>query len=74
MAAMDDETRIKLVGLRTLADELQRQLVTLRRATARLVGEDPEEAGSHSDDFCYDSAITPDHLWSATAKSRKATE
>lgn len=68
---MDADTRLKLTGLRVLADELQRQLVTLRKATARLAGEDPEETGSHSDDFCYDATITPDRLWLATAKQRE---
>lgn len=71
MNELDDETRIKLAGLRAISDELLQQQDTLRRTIARIVGIDSNEEGSGAADFVYDRKVTVEQLWNVTAPERE---
>ena len=65
MAELDEDTRLKLIGLKAIATDLNKQMETVIGVTARLVGEEDDMNGWPAD-FCYDNEITVDDLWERT--------
>lgn len=74
---MDEDTRLKLLGLKAIAVDLNKQLETVRSVVGRLVGATEDGVSGWPSDFCYDDDITVDQLWERTAterdSARKAT-
>lgn len=71
MTDLDDDTRLKLIGLQTIARDLNKQLEAVVGAVVRLVG-DEEGRDGWASDFCYSpDNVTPETLWEGTAKYRE---
>lgn len=70
---MDEDTRLKLIGLRAVGQDLWRQIQAVEVAAANLVGEPAHMPGHASDFIAGDSygANTPEGLWARTAKFRE---
>lgn len=74
MDDLDEDTRLKLIGLRTVAQDHWKQIQSLELAAARLVSEPIDMSPGHASDYLAgesDSCNTPERLWAATAEFRK---
>jgi hypothetical protein len=73
MTDLDEDTRLKLIGLRAVGQDLWQQIQAVEKAAARLVGE-PDEMTGHASDFIAaadGSRSTPERLWANTAEYRE---
>lgn len=66
MTKIDEDTRIKLIGLKAVANDLLKQMKAVQHAVASLTGDD-----DWSGDFVFDEKITVEDLWEATAGIRE---
>lgn len=71
MADLDEDTRLKLYGLKALAIDLNKQMKTIHGAVGRLVGSTEDDMNGWPADFCYDDNITVEKLWERTAEGRE---
>jgi hypothetical protein len=68
---MDEDTRLKLLGLKAIAIDLNKQMKTVQGVVGRLTGVTGDAMGDWPSDFCYDDRITVEDLWERTAKYRE---
>lgn len=66
MNELDDDTRLKLIGLKAIATDLNKQMETVRGVVGRLVGATEDDMSGWPADFCYDNDMTVEQLWERT--------
>lgn len=66
MSDLDEDTRLKLIGLKAIAIDLNKQMKTVHGVVGRLVGADGDDMDGWLADFCYDDSITVEQLWERT--------
>lgn len=71
MKEMDEDTRLKLYGLKAIAIDLNKQMETVRGVVGRLTGATEDDMNGWPADFCYDNDITVEQLWERTASCRE---
>ena len=72
MSDLDADTRLKLIGLKAIANDLNKQMEAVKHVVMSLTGDD-DETGWCSD-FLFDEKITVARLWKATASAREAAK
>jgi hypothetical protein len=72
MSEIDEDTRLKLHGLKALAIDLNKQMNGIRRVVGQLTEAPEDELSGWPADFCYDNDLTVEQLWERTASFRKA--
>ncbi len=70
MTPMDEDTRLKLLGLKVLAMDLYKQSQAIAATVKKITGEVADNGWSS--DYVWDDAITPEIVWERTAKDREA--
>lgn len=66
---LDEHTRMKLLGLKTLAIDLNSKIDMVVEMAKEITGD--VEDGGWATDFVFDQSVTPERLWEMTEKWRK---